>query len=74
MESGLTTYMNVGIAPEGYSSHVPLKTILTWGEYRESVLLGGQGRILLPPIPLTTILDENLETIISDLELTIETI
>lgn len=74
MEDVLTTCMIVGIAPEGYSSHVPLRTVLAWGEYRESVLLGRQGRILLPPIPLTKILDENLETIVSDLELTIEAI
>jgi hypothetical protein len=74
MAAGLMTRMNVGITPLGSSSHLPLKTILEWGQYKESIIIEGEGRISLPPIALTKILDPDLENIISDLELTIETI
>jgi len=74
LEAGLLTQMNVGITPEGSSSHPPLKTMLEWGHYKESVIITGVGRIALPPIALAKILDPDLGNIISDLELTIETI
>jgi hypothetical protein len=74
LEAGLLARMNVGITPEGSSSQPPLKAILEWGHYTESVIIAGEGRIALPPIALAKILDSDLENIISDLELTIEII
>lgn len=74
LAAGLLTRMNVGITPQGSSAHLPLKTILEWGQYKESVIIVGEGRISLPPIALAKILDPDLENIISDLELTMEII
>jgi hypothetical protein len=74
LAAGLLTRMNIGITPQGNSPHLPLKTILEWGQYKESVIIEGAGRISLPPIALAKILDPDLENIISDLELTIEII
>jgi hypothetical protein len=74
LAAGLLTRMNVGITPQGTPPHLPLKTILEWGQYKESVIIEGEGRISLPPIALAKILDPDLENIISDLELTIEII
>lgn len=72
LEAGFLTRMNVGITPEGSSSHPRLRTILEWGHYKESVIIAGEGRITLPPIALAKILDSDLENVVSDLELTIE--
>lgn len=74
MEAGLMTRMNIGITPEGSLSLPPLRTILEWGQYKETTIISGEGRIALPPITLAKILDSDLENIISDLELTIEII
>lgn len=74
METGLMTHMNIGIIPEGSPSQPLLKTILEWGQYKETAIITEAGRISLPPIALEKIFDRDLEKVIFDLELTIEII
>lgn len=72
-EHELDIWLNIGIAPDKEITP-PIEITLHWGEYRETMLVAGDGRHSLPPIPLDTIFDESIEQIKSALEMTIEVV
>jgi hypothetical protein len=78
-ESGaeaLTTFLNLAVTLEvgGPPSPFPIRAILEWGAYKESVLISQEGRARFPDIPLVSILDNELKTVKSELNLSLETV
>jgi len=51
---------------------VPLEATLQWGAYNETIDVCEEGRARFPDVPLSTILDEEMENVIVELSLTLE--
>ena len=75
-EEALTTFLNLAVTLEvgSHSSPFPIKAILEWGAYKESVLISQEGRARFPDIPLVSIFDSELKTVKSELNLSLETV
>lgn len=52
----------------------PLEATLQWGLYNQTIAIAEEGRTKFPDLPLTAILDEELQNVKAELSLTLETI
>jgi hypothetical protein len=52
----------------------PIRITLQWGDYEETVHIGEEGRVKLPTVPLLSVFDKQTEHVISELNLTVESI
>lgn len=74
-EQSLAAYLNLAVTLQSDSdpAQFPVRAILQWGAYHESVLISEEGRARFPDIPLIAISDPSLGQIQSGFNLTLET-
>jgi hypothetical protein len=75
LDNALAAHLTLAVTltPSFESARFPLRAVLQWGEYRESMLVAEEGRARFPDIPLVKIFDPSLETLQAGLSLTLET-
>jgi hypothetical protein len=75
-DDALAVSFNIAVTLETpiVSPQIPLEATLQWGLYNKTMVISEEGRTRFPDVPLSAILDEELQSVKAELSLTLENI